>query len=140
MSILDFTKPQKVKIDGGFDGAFTDAGYTPQMSQEDAKKWRAKRFNAGKDGDRIEIRKQLGGTLLLIIVAKDGWVYKYDTLDTEYETRDYGAGPVQYIRKHGTRGLNVRMSMNGPIQMSWELYQELDGAIEEAWALLNEET
>lgn len=139
--ILDFNKPKKVKIDYGFEDGPT-GGYMPQMSDDDAKRWKAKRFNKGKDGDRIEIRKQFGATLLLIIVGKDGWNYKSETPDTEIISTSVSSydGTVYHRYSNGTRGLNVRMSMNGPLLMSWALYKELDSAINEAWALLNEDS
>ena len=43
--------------------------YVPNMSPEDKLKWKAKHIN-GKD-HRVEIRKTIGGTQLLIVVHDD---------------------------------------------------------------------
>lgn len=135
MTILDFKKPKTVKVDAGFDGAYSDGGYAPQMSQKDAQKWRAKRFNEGKDGDRIEIRKSFGhwGTQVFIIVAKDGW-----NLAAKHEDRAGARG--KYVPNMDTRGMNFRMSMNGALRLSWAQYEEMNAAIREAWSLLNVDT
>lgn len=122
--ILSFEKPVKVKFDVGFeDGPI--GGYYPQMAREDAKKWKAKRYNAGKPGDRIEIRKSTGWTQIHIIVAKDGWDYA-----GKFESR----GPKDRCRD--TTDKNFRMSMNGPILLSWDEFEEMQSAIAEAKKLL----
>lgn len=56
MTLLNFDKPAKVKINAGFDGG-PDGGYVPQMSIEDVERWKAKKFNMGKSNARIELRK-----------------------------------------------------------------------------------
>lgn len=130
MSILDFEKPVKVKIDAGFDGGPT-GGYVPQMSVEDARKWKANHFNKGKEGERIEIRKSFKECQILIIVGKDGWNYstKHEVADVAYEDSHWP--------KIGTKGKNVRISLNGPLKLSWAEWDEMVQAVAEAKRLFS---
>lgn len=131
--LLSFDKPAKVKIEGSFDGGPPGA-YIPQMSQEDSEKWKAKHFNKGKVGERIEIRKTFDGGQAFIIVAKDGWDLaakrEYITPPTkEVYGRSYPDG-------HSTKGLNVRISTNGPMLMTFATWDEFGRAIDEAKTLM----
>lgn len=133
--LLNFDKPKKVTNDAGFDGG-PIGGYVPQMSQTDAERWKAKRFNKGKENDRIEIRKTFtginngqGSTQVTIFVALDGWDFS-----KKYEYRsDESKGNYFHT---DTRGLNVRMSMNGPLLMTFEQFGEINQIVEEAKELL----
>jgi len=132
---LDFTKPTNVRVNAGFEGG-PDGGYVPQMSQSDAEKWKAKLFNAGKPDARVEVRKSLGGVQMLIIVGRDGWNYsaKHETADRAYGDNEW-RHDIGYAV--GTRGKNVRVSMNGPAMMSWNEFQELLDCVEEAKRIVN---
>jgi hypothetical protein len=127
-TLLNFTKPAKVDIGGGFDGG-PEGGYVPQMSATDAQRWKAKRFNAGKPNDRIELRKNFGSTQVFMIVALDGW-----DLSGKNEFRRGRKTNEYYFTD--TRGLNVRMSMNGPLLMTFETFAEFNQIVEEARAVL----
>jgi len=133
--LLNFDKPKKVPNDAGFDGG-PIGGYVPQMNQSDAERWKAKRFNKGKENDRIEIRKTFTGinnghgkTQVTIFVALDGWDF---SSKNEYRNSESGDN---YFHKD-TRGLNVRMSMNGPLLMTFEQFGEINQIVEEAKNLL----
>lgn len=123
MTLLNFDKPKKVKIDGGFDGG-PEGGFIPQMSDTDAKRWKAKAFNLGKEGARIELRKTFGSSQVFIIVALDGW-----DLAAKNEHR---RAPTRSNWHTDTRGLNVRMSMNGPLLLTFEHFAEIDQIVKEA--------
>ena len=127
MGLIDFEKPAKVvNLSGIEDGP--DNGYIPQMSTSDAQKWRGKRTNKGKEADKIEIKKQFGnGTMVVIFVAKDGW----DKAPTEARVKKDNW-------TKGTRGLNFRMSMNGPLLLTMKQYEEFDAVVREAWDLIKE--
>lgn len=131
--ILDFNKPTKINQGGGFEGGPT-GGYVPQMSDADNRKWKAKHINKGKAGERIEIRKAFGPTQILIFVAKDGWNYseKHEVADHDHNWSRRPNGRPEV----GTKGKNVRVSMNGPLKLTWDEYNELTQAIEEAKTLL----
>jgi len=135
--LLNFDKPAKVNIDAGFDGG-PEGGYVPQMAQSDAQRWKAKRFNKGKENDRIELRKTFTGinngqgrTQVTMFVALDGWDYA-----AKHEhCRAFQRGVDDWFHTD-TRGLNVRMSMNGPLLMTFEQFAEINQIVEEARALL----
>ena len=122
--LLDFEKPKKVENDYSFEDG-PPGGYMPQMSDEDADKWKGKRVNKGKENDRIEIRKTLRGVQLLVIVANDGWDYKHEKRN-----------PKEYSGYSSTKGLNVRMSMNGGLQMTFQDWDELNQVVNEAKFLI----
>jgi len=130
-TLLDFTKPLKVTIDAGFDGGPT-GGYVPQMSEADATRWKSRHFNIGKENARIELRKTFtginngqGSTNITIFVALDGWDYA-----TKYEARTANVTGEWFHTD--TRGLNVRMSMNGPALMTFEQFNEIAQIVAEA--------
>lgn len=131
--LLNFTKPAKVEIDAGFDGGPT-GGYVPQMSEADAVRWRAKHFNLGKEGARIELKKKFtginngqGSTQVSMIVALDGWDYA-----AKHEHRRTFQRGVDDWFHTDTRGLNVRMSMNGPLLMTFDQFREINDIVNEA--------
>ena len=71
-----------------------------------------------------------------MIVAKDGWVHKpkNETVDTVAGSRN---GYPRY--SNSTRGYNVRMSMNGPLKLTFKEFEEISQAVEEAKIWLNNE-
>jgi len=77
MSVLYFgkTEPQhsraeheSITADGAPPGV-----YTPNMSRQDARRWRAK--HVGGENERIEIRHQVRGVNLVLIVFKAGAIH-----------------------------------------------------------------
>jgi len=134
MTLLDFTPPKKVVIEAGFDGG-PDGGYVPQMSDADSRRWKAKKFNIGKPNARIELRKSIGGGMsgrgpvsqVHIIVALDGWDY-----GKKFEKRGGGIDPKRRYDLFDTAGLNVRMSMNGPLLMTFDVFNEINQIVQEA--------
>lgn len=131
MPLLDFTVPKKVNIEYGFEDGPT-GGYMPQMSNADAQRWKAKKFNVGKEGARIELRKTFtginngqGSTQVTIFVALDGW-------DFAKKNEQRSAKPGNSWFHTDTRGLNVRMSMNGPLLMTFEQFAEINQIVTEA--------
>lgn len=130
-SLLDFTKPAKVIIEAGFEDGPT-GGYVPQMSEADATRWKSKHFNIGKENARIELRKTFtginngqGSTNITIFVALDGWDYA-----TKHEARTANVKGEWFHTD--TRGLNVRMSMNGPALMTFDQFNEIAQIVDEA--------
>lgn len=126
MMLLNFEKPKRVDKDAGFDGG-PIGGYVPQMSNEDARRWKATRINQGKENDRIELRKSFAnGTQVFMIVALDGWDFSSKN-EFRYKKTNYDTI---------TKGLNVRMSMNGSLLMTFEQFSEINQIVEEAKSLL----
>jgi hypothetical protein len=58
---------QAISADGAPPGV-----YTPNMSDEDARRWKARAF--GGDDPRVEIRKRLVGVQLVVVVRPGGSV------------------------------------------------------------------
>ena len=128
MTLLDFTPPAKVMIDAGFDGGPV-GGYVPQMDANDARRWKAKKFNIGKHNARIELRKSINATNLTIFVALDGWDFSNKN---EYQISKTPSGNDHYVPGLCTQGLNVRMSMNGPLHMTFDVFNEINQIVQEA--------
>lgn len=141
--LINFDKPKKLMSakdhadSYGFDGG-PAGGYLPNMSKTDAQRWKAKHINSGKENARIELRKTFtginngqGSTQVTMFVALDGWEFP-----AKYENRT-GDRNGEYFHTD-TRGLNVRMSMNGPLLMTFEQFAEINQIVEEAKAILLE--
>jgi hypothetical protein len=122
MSLLSFEKPKKVRdtkihnemfcSDSGIDGT-----YVPNMSEKDQNSWKAKHIKG--DNERIEIRKTMNGTQMVIVVRKNKPVpYSYQNKDW-YEQKNY-----------------VKISMNGPLWMDFDEQKEIQVAIDEAKTIL----
>lgn len=127
MAILDFNKVKKVRTSSEHNSIYmSDSGiagtYVPNMAQSDMEKWKAKHITGSNE--RIEIRKTLGGTQLLIIVRKN----KPMKYPKNYDRETW----KQYNDQKGS----VKMSMNGSIWMTFEEQTELINAIEEAKTIL----
>jgi hypothetical protein len=114
MAILSFEKPKKVMTDKQYASITADGAppgvYTPNMSEEDKERWKAKLIK-GKDV-RVEIRKTFQGlgyyAQVCIIVYKD----------TAEEFPD------------------VVVSTNGKIGASFQEMEEMNAVINEAKEIL----
>lgn len=125
MPVLNWDKPKKVRTPQqnadhyGFEDGPT-GGYQPNMSDADARSWKAKETGMKTGFPQVEIRKSFGATMCLIIVnLGKGYKYKY------YEPNPKGWGG-------STKGIQVHMSLNGPLQMSFKDVEEMNTAIQEA--------
>jgi hypothetical protein len=118
--LLMWDKPKRAmdvadwKEHAGFDGG-PAGGYVPNMSDADARKWRAKLVGKTTSSPQVEIRRTMGNQLLLIVNLGGGYAYKHFT-------------------REGTkaRGVNVHLSTNGPLQMSFDELAELNQVVQEA--------
>ena len=122
--ILNFEKPKKIRSTQEHNNMFSsdsgvDGTYVPNMSEKDKLSWKAKHITG--DHERVEIRKTVNGTQLLIIVYKKENPVKYD-----YKK------PQEYKHRHQ----NVCMSMNGKLDMTTKDYFEMIQAIKEASDIL----
>ncbi len=97
----------------GFEDGPT-GGYVPNMSAEDAARWKAKLVGKTTGTPQVEIRRSIGQYQLLLIVSLGGG-YKYKW----------------YTREQST-GVNVHLSANGPIQMSFQDVQDMHTVVQEA--------
>lgn len=75
MSILSWDKPGKIMTEDEWRSIAADGAppgvYTPNMSAEDAARWKAKIIGSHGDHPRVEIRKSARGVQLLIVVCED---------------------------------------------------------------------
>lgn len=123
MSLIDFNKPKKIRSTEEHNKMYTsDSGvagtYVPNMSKADREKWKGIHIK-GTD-ERIEIRKTFHGVQVLIIVYKN------------VRFTDWSVNRNEWCNRHN----NVRISMNGKLDMTFEEYDELTKVIAEAKELL----
>lgn len=115
--MLTWHKPEQTMSKEQWKSISADAAppgvYVPNMSTEDARKWKAK-FVGKKGGiKQVEIRKTTAnGTQMLLIVSNGGF------------------------RNHRESG-NIRLSLNGPAAFTFEEMQQMQQAIAEARDVLD---
>lgn len=142
--ILSFDKPKKIRSTEEHNKMYSsDCGvagtYVPNMSEDDRLKWKAKHIK-GND-ERIEIRKELGGANLLVVVYKDSYIPpcpKYP--DVRYNHPDYDKLYSEYKEKerdYRNSHNEIKISTNGKMDISWKGWEELQQAILEAKMLMN---
>jgi hypothetical protein len=138
--ILSFEKPKKVRSTEEHNNLFSsDCGvagtFVPNMSKKDELKWRAKHI--GGEDERVEIRKTLGGAQVLIVVFKNPYHPPYPKYpETRYTDSAYHVNLGKYKEKQKEwykRHENIKLSMNGKIDMTLNDYNELSLAIQEAF-------
>lgn len=116
--------------------------YVPNMSEEDAKKFRAKHIK-GTD-ERIEIRVEIGGANVNIFVYKAPSTIKcpdykkiitasYGDLGYKQQYQEYEKLRKKYADRHEF----IRISMNGKINLSTKEFESIQLAIQEAKDILN---
>lgn len=123
-NVLDFEKPKKVRSTEEHNEKFqSDSGvagtYVPNMSKEDMNKWKAKHIK-GED-ERVEIRKTIEGVQLVIIVYKKARPAKWD-----YKKQD------EWNKRHQ----DIRMSMNGKLDLTWDNFWDMQEAVKEALEIM----
>lgn len=127
MSVLNWDKPKKVRTpeqnaeNYGFEDGPT-GGYQPNMSDADAASWKAKETGMKTGFPQVEIRRTIRGTMCLIIV----------NLGKGYKYKHYEPVPTKSWGSSSTKGLNVHMSLNGPLQMTFKDVEDMQTAIQEA--------
>lgn len=124
--ILSWDQPEKVMAKEEWKSISADSAppgvFTPNMSEEDKLKWKAKYF--GGRLPRVEIRKTtVNGTQVLIMVTLGGFPHKVD--------KYYPDG-----MEHKSQKCNVRISQNGPAFYSFDDWNNFNAAIEEARQVL----
>lgn len=123
MSLIDFNKPKKIRSTEEHNQMYmSDSGvagtYVPNMSVNDMKKWKGIHVK-GAD-ENIQLRKTFHGVQLLIIVYKN------------VRFTDWSVNRDEWCNRHN----NVRISMNGKLDMTFEEYDELTKVIAEAKEIL----
>lgn len=121
--ILSFAKPKKVLSTEEHNNNYSsDSGvagtYVPNMSKEDNERFKAKHIK-GSD-ERVEIRVGINGVNVLIKVFK----HKKKTKNDDWRERQNDHNEIQ-------------MSMNGKLDIDYDVWEQLHDATEEALALLD---
>jgi len=139
MALLSFDKPKKVRPTKEHNDMFTsDSGvagtYVPNMSDTDRERWKGKYITG--ENERIEIRKTMHGTQLLIVVRKFAPPPKPKyPAQGQYTEARYNAYREAYAKWDDQRG-NIKISMNGAMWLLNEDWLEINQAIDEAQDIL----
>lgn len=137
--VLSFEVPKKLRsTEKHNEMHMSDSGiagtYVPNMSKKDMELWKAKHIT-GAD-ERIEIRKTVEGAQILIVVYKNEYQPKYPKYPNDTnDTRKYAKYKLDMAEWH-KRHQNVRISMNGKADLSWENWWDMTEAIKEAMEIL----
>ncbi|MFA5153773.1 MAG: hypothetical protein WC554_14525 [Clostridia bacterium] len=143
--ILDFSIPKKVRSTKEHNETYdSDSGipgtYVPNMSEKDKHRWKAKHVKG--DNERIEIRKTFTSQLLIVVYKKPYQPKRpefpeYDgggkDFYWEQANKIYSAAMDDYEKSHR----DVQMSMNGKLDLTFEEWEEMIEAINEARFILD---
>lgn len=129
MTILSWDKPAQVVSKEEWASNQADSAppgtYVPNMSEEDVRRWKAKRVGFKAGHPQIEIRKD---TTVIVVSLHGGYKYRH-------YGRTTGSWPGP-----STEGINLHIATAGPIQWTWQEWTECQEAIAEAKAVLEKET
>ena len=102
MSLIKWDKPKKLRTTKKHNEMYSadcevDGTYVPNMSRLDTEMWKGT-LKTHKDGSgQVELRKTFGSTQLLIVVADDGYNYKYYKRDDEkYPPNSTRGSPIDH--------------------------------------------
>jgi len=118
MGVLFWGKPKKIMREEQRRETYSSDSevpgtYVPNMSDEDVKRWKAKLVGHRSGHPHVEIRKDTA----VIIVSLGGYRYKFYTPEK-------------------TRGINIHIASAGPIQWTFDDFDNLVKAVEEAKEVL----
>jgi hypothetical protein len=126
MGVLDWNKPERampveqwqaISADGAPPGV-----WTPNMSDQDRERWKAKLVGVRKGEPQVEIRKSTPGGQMVIIVGLRAYTFKHYSPDA----RGYA----------NTQGKNLHISHSGPAIMTFADFEQLAQAVAEARQVL----
>lgn len=145
MSILSFETPKKLRSTEEHNEMFqSDSGiagtYIPNMSEEDMKKFKAKHIKG--EQERIEIKICIGGVNCNIFVYKNIYNPKYPKYpEADYGTEAYKEQKEEYEKKYNewkNSHQNIKFSMNGKMNITFDEWNKINQAVEEAKKILKE--
>jgi len=120
MGILSWDKPAQVMTKDEWSSISADSApagvYTPNMSREDSKKWKARKVGFKSGHPQIEIRRE---AMVIVVSLGGGYKYKFYTPDK-------------------TKGINVHISQSGAAQITFKEFDQMVEAILEAQDVLEE--
>lgn len=123
MSVLSWDKPAQIMTQEQREREFSadcavPGTYVPNMSNEDIAKWKAKRVGFKAGHPQIEIRKD---TAVIVVSLGGGYRYKHYTPEE-------------------TRKVNIHIASAGPIQWTFNEFNDFVGAVQEARTILQVES
>jgi len=121
MGLIMWNKPKKIMTKETRRNRFqSDCGvpgtYVPNISGEDRKRWKGKIVGKTTDSPQVEIRKN---EFVIVVSLGEGYKYKYYNRDE-------------------TKGINLHIGASGPIQLTFEEWNEMKKVVEEALQVLRE--
>jgi hypothetical protein len=124
MGLISFEKPPKLRSSKEhgrmhFSDCGIDGTYVPNMSDEDRARWKGRITGTRKGRPQVEIRKDS----FVTIVGLQGYDYKH------YKVGAAGSD---------TSGLNIHIASAGPVQMTFEQWDEWRQVVEEARQILED--
>jgi hypothetical protein len=136
MSLLSWDRPKRAHTPAAHAEAFGADGappgtYVPNMSDEDAERWKAKVTGQKRGVLQVEIRRSFprGGDLVLIVCLNGGYTYK------SYKPRDPSA---RWCNWGVTDDRQIHLAINGALQLTFDEIAEIQTVVEEARAKLRE--
>lgn len=123
MPLIDFNIPKKIRSTEEHNKKYSsDSGvagtYVPNMSVTDMNKWKGKHIK-GND-ERIEVRKTINGTQLLIVIFKNQRFTPWEVNRDEWRNNHK----------------EIRLSMNGKAELTFSDFEELKEVVSEAKTIL----
>jgi hypothetical protein len=127
--LLCWNKPERIMTVEQWKNIMADSAppgtYTPNMSEEDKARWKAKLVGHKVGRPHIEIRKTFRGATQLFLLVSLGGGYNY----SHYKIDD---------KWNSTKGVNIHMSCNGALQMTFVEFDAMKQVINEAVHVLCE--
>lgn len=130
MGVIMWDAPKKVRTPQQQEEHYSweegpKGGYDPNMSPADAARWRGKITGQKRGSLQAEIHRKVGITLVNLIVSlQGGYTYKH------YAPGERG--------NYNTNGVNVHISANGAIMMTFAEMAEIHDVVAEAQLALME--
>jgi hypothetical protein len=130
MGILEFIKPtkavdiaewKKISADGAPPGV-----YTPNMSDADRRRYKAN--IVGGECPRVEVRVSLGSEVLIKVKAHQ--IERKFDYNVSSEERAKQDKRNKLAGDHGSK--HIKISMNGPMELTIEEWEKFKTAIDEA--------
>ena len=136
--LLSFDPPKKVRTTNKHNEKFSsdsevDGTYVPNMSDKDNERWKGKRISG--TNERIEIRRSINGTQLVIVVRKyPPLPYPTWKPGIIYNGEDYNKQRNKWMDAKG----DIKISMNGSLWLDHGDWVEMGMVIDEARKILTE--
>lgn len=126
MTILMWDKPEKIMSVEEWQKISADnvplGVYTPNMCKNDKERWKAKLVGHKAGRPHVEIRKSAKGVQIFLLVSLGGG-YKY-------------RGYKPDSKWDSTIGTNLHFSSNGSVRLTFQDWEDMKQAVEEAKAVL----